>query len=750
MNQDVNLTAVFAALDYIVGWDFYKKGNNGRAADFAAADNDAVTLILRDETGQNYSWLDKSQLGAGGYEGRSSAVNWTTVGLGQTYWQTMVNASAFSDLKVIGAMLLNYNAYSTYNVEYSLNGETWTKIGAFEIPGPKVWVDTEFAVPAEANNQPAVYFRWKADVASAVKGTERANDGIALGGVYITGTAKMVDDGTAPVLLSSVPEEGSNTASANGKIVLTFDEKVQVTEGTFATLNGQTLSPAVAGKSVTFEYRGLNYATVYTFTLPGNSISDLTGNVIAQDIVLNFTTKERPTVAKGTFDFIVPDDGDFKTALAQAAKREDTSVRFRIFVRQGNYVLPADENATVDGSDGNKYPHPTVHLNTPNVSIIGEDWSNTIITNTVPEGGSGLNPIEGLGKCAVLAFDKAAVGTYMQGITLKSGLKDATGRGAALEDAGNKTICKDVCLYGYQDTYLSNNASGRFYFEGGRLRGRTDFLCGKGDVFYNDVELMMCEAGGYLAVPSYPKQYGYIFRDCVIRGEKDGINGNYTLGRPWGQGTPIALYINTTMEVKPSAVGWEEMSGGWPERFAEYNSMTATGTVIDLSNRKTSFGGGHANNPILTETEAADYTLATVMGADDDWNPTDATEQASAPENVKMNGQVITWNDSRYVLCWAVCKDGKVVAFTTEPTYTADDVTAVYTVRAVNEMGGLGEPNKTEGSIEIDADVVARPEVAHTLYYNMQGMQVSESTAGALIRVDVLEDGSQFVSKLIR
>ena len=54
------------------------------------------------------------------------------------------------------------------------------------------------------------------------------------------------------------------------------------------------------------------------------------------------------------------------------------------------------------------------------------------------------------------------------------------------------------------------------------------------------------------------------------------------------------------MIVQPSAVGWNEMSNGWPKRFAEYNSTTASGTVIDLSNRKRTFGEGHANNPILT------------------------------------------------------------------------------------------------------------------------------------------------------
>ena len=73
-----------------------------------------------------------------------------------------------------------------------------------------------------------------------------------------------------------------------------------------------------------------------------------------------------------------------------------------------------------------------------------------------------------------------------------------------------------------------------------------------GDVYYNNVELWICEKGGYLAVPSQPKKYGYIFKDCTIKdatATKD-LNGNYTLGRPWAKGTPIAP--TSTPRWKPS------------------------------------------------------------------------------------------------------------------------------------------------------------------------------------------------------
>lgn len=771
MNANQAFTATFSAKDFIVAWDFYQEGKEGRTADFAAADNDAVQLVLRDTEGNSYPWLDKSNK-AGGYEGKNAAVNWTkttTKDLGETYWQTKFNATAFTNIKVKSSMLYNYNAYETYNVEYSLNGETWTKVGAIEIPGAKAWTDGEFTLPADANNKAEVYIRWIADKNSSVKGATGTNDGIALAQIYITGTAKLFDDGTAPVLVSKIPAEGATNASANGKIVLTFDEKVKLTESAKATLNGQELTGAVSGKTITFAYKGLSYATAYTFTLVAGSVADLTGNAIASDITCRFTTKEKPAVTKAMYDFVVPTDGSISEALAAAAKRTDTNKRFRIFIKQGDYKIPANPNSMVKGNDGKEYPSATTYLNTPNVSIIGESNENTSITNTVPtvewDNGFGMaNVLEGIGKGDVLCLKSGAVNTYFQDIKMYSSMGDKKGRDIVLNDQSNKTICKNVNLWAYQDTYVSNNQKGRFYFEGGILRGNTDFLCGKGDVYYNNVDLLMCGTG-YLAVPSQPTKYGYIFKDCTIKdGSDTGINGKYKLGRPWGKGTPIALFIDTKMEVIPTAAGWDEMSGGYPKRFAEYNSTTATGTAVDLNGRKqvydaydakvgdtyTNHRNETAGNPVLTPEEAALYTIETVMGGDDDWDPTAATEQASAPSNVKLNGTTLAWDNNDYALLWAVCKNGKVVDFTIKPTYLVDDASATWSVRAANEMGGLSEATAAVLSTGIHNIASATDAAAiKTAIYAADGTQLSNLKKGINIIVKTLADGSKKTSKVI-
>lgn len=774
MNADQSFTAAYSAKDFIAGWDFYKSAREGRTADFAAEDNDVDQLILRDADGNTYAWLDKSY-SAGGYEGKNAAVNWTskkTKALGETYWQTKVNATAFTDIKVKSSMLYNYNAYETYNVEYSLNGTDWTKVGAIKMPGTKAWTDGEFTLPADANNKAEVYIRWIADKTSSIKGATGDNDGIAITNIYITGTAQLVNDGKAPVLVSTIPAEGATNASANGKIVLTFDEKVKLTDHAAATLGTAKIEGTVSGKTITFAYKGLNYATAYTFKLAAGSVADLTDNATNQAIVLNFTTKTKPAVTKALYDFIVPTDGDFKAALAAAAKRTDTSKRFRIFIKQGDYKIPADKNSKVTGGDGKSYANPTIYMNTPNVSIIGEGMDNTSLTNTIPDAEyknanqkNPANVLEGIGKGDVLCLQKEATGTYFQDLKMYSSMGDAKGRDIVLNDQSNKTICKNVNLWAYQDTYVSNNQNGKFYFEDGILRGRTDYLCGKGDVYYNNVELWICEKGGYLAVPSQPKKYGYIFKDCTIKDatEAKDLNGNYTLGRPWGKGTPIALYIDTKMEAIPSAAGWDEMSGGYPKRFAEYNSTTSTGSTVDLKDRKKVYdaydsknGDNYVNrrnetaeSPILAAEEAAFYTIETVMGQDDDWDPTAATEQASAPTNVKLNSTTLAWDNNDYALLWAVCKNGKVVDFTITPSYIIDDASATWSVRAANEMGGLSEATVVGQGTGIRNITSATAAVIKTAIYAADGTQLSNLQKGINIIVKTLADGSKKTSKVI-
>mgnify|MGYP000464256329 CR=1 FL=1 len=146
----------------------------------------------------------------------------------------------------------------------------------------------------------------------------------------------------------------------------------------------------------------------------------------------------------------------------------------------------------------------------------------------------------------------------------------------------------------------------------------------------------------------------------------------------------------------------------------------------------------------------ATYTLETVMGQDDDWDPTAATEQASAPTNVKLSGTTLAWDNNDYALLWAVCKNGKVVDFTIKPTYLVDDASATWSIRAANEMGGLSEATAAVLGTGIKNIASATDAaVIKTIIFAADGTQLSNLQKGINIVVKTLADGSKKTSKVI-
>ena len=739
MTQNQNITAVYSALDYIAGWDFYRAGYNGRPADFYSTDeNIASNLVLRKEDGALSGWLDKSNA-AGGYYDRGCAVNWKSMA-DKYYYQIQVNAKDFTNLAVSAGMLYNYNAYSVQQCEYSLDNINFTTIGTYNLSAAQTWFDQTFTLPADANHAEKVYIRWIPDYSSAIVGTNYSNDGTSISNIYVTAQSAIFNDGVAPVLISSLPAAGATTVSASGKIVLNFDEKVKLTSANYTgTLNGKSVTPVVTGNSITFSYSGLDYNTSYTFTFPANSISDLSDNVFTDAVSIAFTTMTKPVVTKKLFDFVVGVDGDFKAAITAATAASASVERFRIFFPDGEY------NLGTNTGDANQ--KTVVAL--PNISYIGQSAEGVVLFNKPTT--------EGIGVTATINFNSSANNLYLQDITLLNKMDYRTGtllgRAVALQDQGNKNIYKNVNLLSNQDTYYSGN--GRMYFEGGSIHGTVDFICGGGDVFFNETLLYLeNRAGNCVTAPATSTNWGYVFSNCTIDGFPIN-NGGYRLGRPW-QNAPKAVFINTTMNVLPTAEGWGEMQVV-PALFAEYNSKTSTGAIVDLSNRKKVFtydGVSTTVNPYLTAEQAAAYTIANVLGGADSWQPTLYAEQIPAPVIVG-NNNTLTWNDNNYVLCWAIFKDNVFVKFVTTNSYEipSNSSTSVYTVRAANEMGGLGAVSNPYTFITTETEKIFRTaDLVSRTFFSVDGRQIVDvkSFKGVVIVRSVYSDGSVVSNKTLK
>ena len=729
MDADKAYVATYAAADYIVGWDFIKRGGSGRPADFASTvDNETSVLYMTNADGDVQGWLDKSKEAAGGYESfEGAAVNWKKLGV---YWyEFKMNASEFTNIRVDAELMYNYNAYTTVIVEYSTDGTTWKEAGRVTMVGAKSENPVSVTLGEDANNQATVYVRFRPDTTGAVDGSSAPdNDGTTISNIFVYGDVKLVDDGQDPTLLSSIPAEGATGASATGKIVLNFHEKVAL-QNAKATIGDKEVEGVVSGKTVTFSYMGLDYNTEYTFTLAANSVYDLTGNACKNDIVIKFTTIAPPTVVPGQYDAVVTNADEFLAAL----KKADGSNRFRIFLHDGIYDLGTACLTSVPG----------------NVSLIGESMENTIIVND-PQA-------EGIGVTATLCTGGENI--YMQDLTLKSvdydrGAANSMGRCVALQENASKAVYKNVRLLSNQDTYYTR-ATKRTYWEGGMITGTVDYLCGGGDVFFNGVTLYnnARSNGDCITAPATSSDWGYVFSNCTIDGDA-GQDGNYSLGRPW-QGSPRAVYINTTMKIIPSAAGWSDM-GAVPALFAEYNSHTESGAPVDCSTRKTSFKSNDVMvpvtyDPVLTAEEAAKFTVENVLSGDDGWQPQLLTEQALIPNVTAENG-ILTWNASDYVFCYAICKNGKIVAFTNDNTWAipADATDEDYfSVRAANNMGGLCPASvavNKNGATGI-IGIVAEGEVLSTEIFNANGVQQNKLQQGLNIVRTTYANGVVTVEK---
>ena len=359
------------------------------------------------------------------------------------------------------------------------------------------------------------------------------------------------------------------------------------------------------------------------------------------------------------------------------------AARAFIFVPNGTYDLDATVKTTISGH---------------NISIIGESMDGTRIVTTPDKS------IEGLGKADM--FQVSGTNLYMQDLTLQNALDyysaGSAGRAAVIQDAGNRTIAKNVRLLSYQDTYYSSNNSQQAYWENCDIHGTVDFICGGGDVRFQNTTISLeprakdGKGSRTVVAPTTNTKFGYVFDGCTIVDLAEG-KGNWNLGRTW-QNEPITVYLNTILDANAAktiiSTRWIEkgMNNKDPKLFGEYGTMDEAGNnITPASNTINSHGGSFET--IISADQAAEFSYEKMFSenADKTWDPAALTKQAPAASNVNLDGTTLSWESQLLGQFWAVVKDGKVIAFTRNNSYTVDDVKAEYAVRAINQMGGLGE-----------------------------------------------------------
>ena len=393
-----------------------------------------------------------------------------------------------------------------------------------------------------------------------------------------------------------------------------------------------------------------------------------------------------------------------------------------IFLPNGTYDLDATVKTAISGK---------------NISIIGESMDKTIIT-TKPD-----KSIEGLGSADM--FQASTTDLYLQDLTLKNALDyynaGSAGRAAVLQDAGTRTIGKNIRMLSYQDTYYSSNAGQQAYWENCDIHGTVDFICGGGDIRFQNTTITLekraldGKGGRTITAPTTNTDFGYVFDGCTVVDLSEG-KGDWNFGRTW-QNTPICVYLNTTLDdvAKATLVSsrWTQkgMNNKDPKVFGEFGTKDAAGTdITPASNTITSFGGTFET--ILSAEQAADFTYEKMFAG---WLPADFTRQLEAPIAEYKDGVVTITPADNGAIAYLIEKNGEFAGITTAFTFAieANAETDMLTIRAANSRGGFGEAKQVAGTGTSVKAVNAAIERGEQVIYNLAGQRVNKATKGLYI-----------------
>ena len=475
--------------------------------------------------------------------------------------------------------------------------------------------------------------------------------------------------------------------SANDKLNLLVGGRAYINLGlcrysagdiTLSDANGNVLGTIAAqvetdGQSGSFEYDG--EAATLTLTFSGTTY-------IHNVTIINDANTSIKKDDNGYFIVKAGDASNLLATLEIANSQASNDSRTFIFVPNGTYDLGKTCLTKVSGN---------------NISIIGESMEGTIIKNA-PDIEN-----EGIGTTATLLV--TGQNTYFQDLTLQNALDyygaGAAGRAVCLQDKGARTICKNVKMLSYQDTYYSN-ANNQFYWETSEIHGTVDFICGGGDVYFNKCLLVgesrsaSGKSGEVTLTAPYidaSNKFGYVFEGCTIENKAASFN----FGRAWG-GVARLAFLNTTLN-QPNEIAAKRFTAAGmnvaADKFVEYNSVDAEGNVVSPASNVVTFTKDSQQNTmetIITAEQAAEYSLDKVFP---DWKPADIALQTTVGA-VSLTDNTLTWEAAQGATAYAIVCNNEIVDIVnaTTTSYAVSDSNATYAVRAANGMGGFGEAIK--------------------------------------------------------
>lgn len=705
VNSDLNFTATFDEIPFIVGWDFKATTpTSNRQSDYYSQSDKRGTISVYNAGGSIAGWLGNTGISSPSYPNLrlwTSATDFNANN--RRYLQASFSTVGYKNIQVASMISGSNQGYAIYKLQYSLDGTTFTDLANTNIksesyPTPvykSSWSDLNGTLPADADGKEIVYIRWVAD-ANSEKLDQNINnpgtdvEGTAYTNIFVFADKEIINDNDAPLLVASVPSSNSNTATINGSIVLTFNERIKAGTGNII-LDGKVLTGVFGAKTVTFAYEKLSYDTPYTLTVPVGALTDQSGNPFAA-YTLTFRTANKLEPIKRAFDAVVAKDGsgDYLSVKdAIAAAPINRTQPWIIYIKNGIY-------------NG----HHEIPANKPFIHLIGQSRDGVFVTDNVA---TDSNPSWEEGSTMYVQ----GANCYFENITFQNefGYIGKQGPPAlAFYTKGDRFSMKNGYLRSFQDTYFTGNVStNRHYFLNTRIEGAVDYIYGNGNVFFDKDTLTNVRTGSVIVAPDHSSStlHGYVFRDCVVN-EDASSQGDHRFGRPW-KGTPKTVFINTKLLAGINPLGWSDM-GVAAEIFADYGTVDKNGNPVDVSQRKSQYYRdgvllGTAKN-FLTDEEAAAYTYENVvLRSGDTWDPRIMAEAPAQPANVKLENSVLTWDATAYTRLYVVLRNNEAIGFPLTNQFT--DLTAIggvnysYKIQAVGESGALSTTSEVVKTLPV-------------------------------------------------
>ena len=302
-----------------------------------------------------------------------------------------------------------------------------------------------------------------------------------------------------------------------------------------------------------------------------------------------------------TYDYVVAQDGSGDFATVQEVldaipflKEERTYV----YIKNGVYK----EVITLEKKKNN-------------VTLIGEDAEKVVLTYNNYASKVNEDTGEKYGTSGSASSYWHGDSFYARNITFQNS-SGPVGQALAVYISGDKAVFENCRFLGYQDTMYGGRS--RQYFGNCYIEGSTDFIFGPATAWFENCDLYT-KGGSAITAASTESyvNYGYVFNNCKITGEGEGIT---TLGRPWRPYAAV-VFLNSEMSDAIKPAGWDNWGNTDNEKTVRYAEYANTGEGADKFGRVDWVS-------YLTETEAAGYTITNVFKTTytepvivDNWSP---------------------------------------------------------------------------------------------------------------------------------